>query len=125
MPRGGYMISYEWNFGDGSPVEFGMVVTHHFLNMGEYNVSLNVTDSEGKWDMKTIKLKVLPHIADLNEDGTVNIIDLNIFARSFGAYPDHERWNPKADLDGNGKVNILDGAVIARSYNQCIDPFDP
>jgi len=125
IPRGGYIISYEWNFGDSSPLEFGMVVTHRFLNMGEYNVSLNVTDSEGKWSMKTIMLKVLPHIADLNEDGVVNILDLAIFAGSFGSFPGHERWNARADLNGDGKVDILDGVVIARSYNQCIDPVDP
>jgi len=125
IPRGGYITSYEWNFGDGSPVEFGMVVTHRFLNMGEYNVSLNVIDSECKESMKTIRLKILPHIADLNEDGVVNILDLTIFAISFGSFPGHERWNAKADLDGDGKVNILDGVVIARSYNMCIDPFDP
>ena len=125
IPRGGHIISYEWNFGDGSPVESGMVVVHRFLNLREHNVSLNVTDSEGKWNMKTTKLKILPHIADLNEDGIVNILDLMIFGGSFGSCPGHERWNAKADLDGDGKVGILDGVVIARSYNQCIDPFDP
>jgi len=124
VPRGGYIINYEWNFGDGSPVEFGIVVTHRFLNIGEQNVSLNVTDSEGQWNLKTTRLKVLPHIADLNEDGTVNIIDLTIFAISFGSFPGHKRWNARADLDGNGEVNILDGVVISRCYNMCIDPFD-
>jgi len=125
IPRGGYMTGYDWDFGDGSPLEFGMVVTHRFLNMGEYTVSLNVTDSEGKWNMKTLRLKILPHIADLNEDGVVNILDLAIFAKSFGSFPGHDRWNARADLNGDGKVDILDGVVIARSYNQCIDPFDP
>lgn len=125
IPRGGCITSYEWTFGDGTPVEFGMVVIHRFPNMGGYNVSLNVIDSECKESMKTIRLKILPHIADLNEDGVVNILDLTTFAISFGSFPDHERWNAKADLDGDGKVNILDGTVIARSYNMRIDPFDP
>lgn len=124
VSRGGCIINYEWNFGDGSPVEFGMVVTHRFLNIGEQNVSLNVTDSEGQWNMKTARLEILPHIADLNEDGIVNIVDLTIFAISFGSFPGHERWNARADLDGNGEVNILDGVVISRCYNMRIDPFD-
>lgn len=124
VPRGGSVISYKWNFGDDSPVEFGVVVTHRFLNMGEHDVSLNVTDSEGQWNMKTIWLKILPHIADLNEDGTVNIVDVSIFAKAFGSRPGEERWNAKVDLTGDEKVNILDGVIIARSYNQCIDPFD-
>ena len=124
VPRGSRIIIYTWNFGDGSPVEFGVVVTHRFLNMGEKNVSLNVTDSEGQWNMKTTRLEILPHIADLNEDGLVNIVDVTIFAMSFGSFPGDERWNARADLDDNGIVNILDGVVIARSYNMCIDPFD-
>ena len=124
VPRGGFIINYEWNFGDGSIVEFGEVVTHRFLKIGEQNVSLNVTDSEGQWNMKTTRLEILPHIADLNEDGVVDILDVTIFAMSFGSFPGHERWNAKADLDGDGKVNILDGTVIARCYNMCIDPFD-
>jgi PKD repeat protein len=124
VPRGGRIINYEWNFGDGSPGEFGVVVTHRFLHIGDLNVSLNVTDSEGQWNMKTETLEVLPHIADLNEDGIVNIVDVTIFAISFGSFPGHEKWNARADLDENGIVNVLDGVVIARSYNMCIDPFD-
>jgi hypothetical protein len=93
--------------------------------MGSYAVSLNVTTSEGLWDVKSITLKVLPHIADLNEDGKVDILDLAIFAMAYGSIPGGERWNPRADLDGNQVINILDGVVIARSYNMCINPFDP
>ena len=100
------------------------MVTHRFLKIGEYNVSLNVTDSEQCWNFKAITLKILPHVADLNEDGKVNIIDLGIFAMAFGSNSDSERWNVKADLDKNGKVDILDGVIIARSYNMCINPFD-
>lgn len=124
VPRGGRIINYEWDFGEGSPVELGVIVTHRFLHRGELNVSLNVTDSEGQWGMKTETLEVLPHIADLNEDGTVNIVDVTIFAISFGSFPGHERWNARSDLDDNGIVNVLDGVVIARCYNMCIEPFD-
>jgi len=124
VPKGGSIVSYEWDFGDESPVEVGMLLTHRFINMREYNVSLNVTDSEGHWDMKTTKLKIFPHIADLNEDGTVNIIDISIFASAFGSCPGEDRWNTKADLTSDEKINILDGVIIARSFNQCIDPFD-
>jgi len=124
-PRGGYIVEYKWNFGDGSPDVYGIVVIHRFPKMGEYNISLNVTDSEGKWDLKSITLRILPHKADLNEDGVVNIIDMSIFARAFGSYPGHERWNPKVDLNSDEKVNILDGVIIARSFNQCIDLLDP
>jgi hypothetical protein len=74
--------------------------------------------------LKNVTVKILPHIADLNEDGKVDILDLAIFARAYGSIPGGERWNPRADLDRNNVINILDGVVIARSYNMCIDPFD-
>lgn len=124
-PRGGEIVSFEWNFGDGSAVQFGVAVTHRFRKMGEYVVSLNVTDSENLWGVKNVTVKILPHIADLNEDGVVNILDIVIFARAYGTLPGQERWNQRADLDGNKIINILDGVVVARSYNMCIEPFDP
>lgn len=125
-PRGGHIVRFEWNFGNDSSVESGVVLTHRFRKIGEYVVSLNVTDSENLWDVKNVTVKVLPHIADLNEDGVVNILDITIFARAHGSFPGSPRWNPRADLNGDGKVNILDGVVIARSYNMCIDnPIDP
>jgi PKD repeat protein len=123
-PRGGYIVSFEWIFGNDSTVQSGVEVTHRFRRMGENLVSLNLTDSEGMWDAKNVTIKILPHIADLNEDGVVDILDIAIFAKAFGSFPGHSRWNPRADLNGNNIINILDGAVIARSYNMCIDPFD-
>jgi PKD repeat protein len=124
-PRGSHIVSFEWDFGDASPNESGIVITHRFGRIGEYVVSLKVTNSENLWDLKNVTVKVLPHIADLNEDGKVDILDLAIFARAYGSVPGSERWNPRADIDGNGVVNILDGVVVARSYNMCLDPIDP
>ena len=83
-PRGGLIVSFEWTFGDGSDVQFGVEVSHRFAKMGEVVVSLNVTDSEDLWDVKNVTIKVLPHIADLNEDGQVNIIDIAMIAKEFG-----------------------------------------
>jgi len=56
--NGGYIISYEWDFGDASPKEFGIVVTHHYAAPGTYNVTLNVTDSVGVWDTETKTITV-------------------------------------------------------------------
>jgi PKD repeat protein len=124
-PRGGQIVSYEWMFEGNSTPQFGVAVTYRFSKMGDYFVSLSVTTGEGLSDIKNVTVKVLPHIADLNEDGKVDILDLAIFARAFGSIPGSDRWNPRADLDGNNIINILDGVVTARSYNMCINPFDP
>ena len=118
VPNGGFLVEFRWDFGDGSEVKFGMIVQHKYAKMGEYTVSLNVTDSEGEWDTKQITVKVLPHIADLNEDGKVDIQDLHIWCRAYGSYPSHGRWNPKADINHDGKVDILDAVIIARSFYQ-------
>lgn len=123
--RGDEIVSYEWRFDDNSTPQFGVTVTHRFPRMGQYIVSLNVTTRAGRWDVKSVTVKILPHIADLNEDGKVDILDLAIFGRAYGSTPGGDRWSPRADLDGNGIVNIKDGAVIARSFNMCINPFDP
>ncbi len=49
---------YEWNFSDGNHA-MGMNVTHSFSLYGEYEVSLNITDRLGNWNVETIDITVL------------------------------------------------------------------
>ena len=50
----GTIVSYVWNFGDGSTVN-GIIVTHNYTALGKYNVTLTVTDNGGAKDTyKTI-----------------------------------------------------------------------
>jgi len=50
-PDGGTLVSYKWNFGDGNiTTENDPIITHVYATYGTYTVTLNVTDSEGKWD---------------------------------------------------------------------------
>lgn len=44
---GGTIISQEWNFGDGSPVETGANVNHVFPSYGYYNVTLTAISEAG------------------------------------------------------------------------------
>jgi PKD repeat protein len=39
--------SASWNFGDGSPVESGLVVTHTYVEPGSYDVALTVKEDSG------------------------------------------------------------------------------
>ncbi|UCG69453.1 MAG: PKD domain-containing protein, partial [Thermoplasmata archaeon] len=48
--RIGGITSYEWDFGDGSPHGFGICPIHVYDSTGIYNVTLTVTNSEGKSD---------------------------------------------------------------------------
>jgi len=61
-PDGGIIISYAWNFGDGTPVivETNPITTHVYASVGNYTVTLNVTDSEGRWDIETHTITVVP-----------------------------------------------------------------
>ncbi|MDW8040331.1 MAG: PKD domain-containing protein [Nitrososphaerota archaeon] len=58
---GGEIVSYAWDFGDGTPivVENDPVTTHVYALAGEYLVTLNVTDSEGRWDTETKMITVV------------------------------------------------------------------
>lgn len=45
-PDGGWIVSYFWDFGDGTNAT-GIVVTHAYALRGTYTVSLTITDNDG------------------------------------------------------------------------------
>jgi PKD repeat protein len=49
----GTIILYQWNFGDGTPVATGLVVTHSYAAPGVYPVTLTVTDNDTEFDVTT------------------------------------------------------------------------
>ena len=49
--------------------------------------------------------------ADVNRDGVVNILDLTLVARAFGAY------TPESDVNSDGVVNIFDLAFVATAIS--------
>jgi PKD repeat protein len=60
-PNGGTIVKYEWNFSDGGTAT-GKIVTHTYVNPGTYIVTLNVTDSQGLWDIEQKQIQVVqPH----------------------------------------------------------------
>ena len=46
-PEGRKLVSFLWDFGDGSRKQNAAVVKHTFKKEGQYNVSLSVTDKKG------------------------------------------------------------------------------
>jgi hypothetical protein len=60
---------------------------------------------------------VLP---DFNEDGKVDLSDLEIMRQAFGSQEGDARWNPLCDMDHNSKCDILDLAVVARAYGRTV-----
>ncbi|MGD8543657.1 MAG: PKD domain-containing protein, partial [Candidatus Bathyarchaeota archaeon] len=61
-PEGGTITVYQWNFGDGTNVnETDPVTYHNYTILGTYNVILNITDSEGLWDVESKNITIAEH----------------------------------------------------------------
>jgi len=59
LPNGGNIISYFWDFGDGNiTTTTGPIVNHIYSAAGGYTVILNVTDSQGFWNVATDLVEV-------------------------------------------------------------------
>jgi parallel beta-helix repeat protein len=58
----GDIVSYKWNFGDGSPevTEYDPITTHVYETAGNYTVTLTVIDREGLTNSTTKVITVLP-----------------------------------------------------------------
>jgi len=54
----GTLVSYQWNFGDGSAAQTGQIVYHPFSSAGTYTVSLTVTDNGGASDTESQSITV-------------------------------------------------------------------
>ena len=56
------IANYQWSFGDGSPAfnTTNSVTTHAFAVVGNYLVTLNVTDSQGLWCTASKLITILP-----------------------------------------------------------------
>lgn len=61
------IIKYSWTFGDGESTT-GKIVTHSYTTVGNYTVTLNVTDLEGFWNTtsREVAIVVIHDIAVIN-----------------------------------------------------------
>jgi PKD repeat protein len=68
-------LTYSWNFGDTTPVVSGQNVNHTFVDNGNYNVVLTVTDFDGGVTTQTIVAKVdnvAPTIVNIAKPDLIN-----------------------------------------------------
>jgi len=61
----GYIVSYEWDFGDGTN-ETGMIVNHTYAQGGYYDVTLVVTDDDGGKDSITKTIGIWAYKKPIN-----------------------------------------------------------
>lgn len=52
---------------------------------------------------------------DINDDGTINILDLVLVASSFGEHGEND-----ADVNGDSVVNILDLVLVASAFGRSV-----
>ena len=73
----------------------------------------NQADNNASY-VKSVRL--LP-LADIDQDGRVDIIDVAVFFYDYGFTPaTPSRWNPFCDLRGNGIIDIIDVSIAARAF---------
>ena len=83
-------------------------------NLGTNAVSVSATGIEGTVTFHAISDTESPPItADVNNDGSVNILDLVVIASALG----NQGQNLAADVSGDGVVNILDLILVAGMFD--------
>jgi PKD repeat protein len=102
----GTIVSYEWDFGDDSPLEYGQSVSHTYNQGGIFTVTLTVTDNEGASDVDTTTADIsdTSPMADFTCSPTNGIVPLTVnCADSSAGYdqPLSYAW----DFDNNGTVD--------------------
>jgi len=61
-PDGGTIVSYFWEFGDGTnTTENDPIAYHTYTTAGIFITTLNVTDSEGHWDLESKSIEAHVH----------------------------------------------------------------
>lgn len=122
----GKIVSYEWDFGDGTPHANTRVANHTYKDTGKFEVSLKTTDDSGVSGTATQELKVeLPSLAPIAAMTTVpakakdqDYISGTVpFQVSFDASKS-QKGNAsivdyKWDFDGDG---VIDDTGVTTSY---------
>ncbi len=89
-----------------------------FRNLSLYNnaaMSLDVMVVDGMVVERT-------SLADVNEDGTVDILDLTLVGQSIGLTP---IVNTRTDVNRDGNVNILDLVFVAQYFGKVVPVVEP
>ena len=105
----GSIVSYEWDFGDGSSGT-GVAPTHSYTDAGTYNVVLTVTDDKGATDTDTTTVDVTT-AADSGASLRINSVEVTPNIRTAGRNTFVSGKAVVTILDNNG--NPVEGATVS------------
>jgi len=83
----GYIVSYFWDFGDGTNAT-GIIVDHAYSENGNYTVNLTVTDDDGATASSSATKTVLnrPPVATFTESAETVLVDETIYFNASDSY---------------------------------------
>jgi len=94
----------------------GVTACHNYTIRGEAErVPYELDTADNIYTDGTIKIKIM---GDANGDGVVDVRDLSIIGRAFGAHPGHPRWDPEADLNLDNVIDIRDISKASRNFGK-------
>ncbi len=115
-PNGGTIISYAWRFGDGA-TGTGVIVNHTYSSFGNYSVTLNVTDSEGLFDVcqQTVRVLINP-VANFTYSPATPVVNETVTFNASASYdPDFRIVSYRWDF-GDSNVTTVDYPIITHAY---------
>lgn len=67
---------------------------------------------------RDLKYAYVVIVGDVNGDGEVDMIDIDLCCLAYGSYPGHPRWNSNADINNDGKVDMIDIGLACLHYGE-------
>jgi len=63
-------------------------------------------------------LPVYASVYDVNHDGIVDMKDVGLVCKAFGAGPEHPRWNPDCDVNQDNCIDMKDIGLVVVHFGQ-------
>lgn len=116
----GDALTYEWNFGDGSPPATGVQVTHTYADDDDYTVTLTVTDEHGLAGAPATAVVSVSNDPPVLSMGGAAIIPVNVGWSRTVSFTDagDDQWTATVDYgDGSGPATFaLTGRAVPLSH---------